>query len=85
MPRTLDIYLMLDLSSLISSQVRSEIARRRFLSEDGLRRVSKYYSITISSDANLVSLRNINEIDDGSEASMSELIATLNCQLVGAV
>ena len=41
--------------------------------------------IAIPSDTNLESLRNIEEIDEGSEASMSELIATLSCRLVGVV
>ena len=39
----------------------------------------------IPSDANLESLRNIDKIDDGSEASMSELIATLSFLVVGVV
>ena len=42
-------------------------------------------SIAISSTANLASLINIYEIDDGSEASMSKLMATLSCLLVGVV
>ena len=85
MPRTLDIYPMLDLPSIISRLVRSEIARIRFSFEEGLRLVSNDERIEILSDANLASLRNIDEIDDGSEASMSELIATLSCLLVGVV
>ena len=38
----------------------------------------------IPSDANLASLRNIDEIDDRSEASISELMATLICLFVGS-
>ena len=53
--------------------------------EEGLRRVSKDDSITILSDSNLASLRNIDEINDGSEASMSNLMVTLSCLFVGVV
>ena len=76
---------MLELPSLISRQVRSEIARKRFSLEEGLRRVSNDESIAILSDANLAPLRNIDEINEGREASMSEQIATLSCQLIGVV
>ena len=41
--------------------------------------------MAIPSDANLVSFRNIKEIDEGSKAIMLELIATLSCRLVGVV
>ena len=41
--------------------------------------MSNEESISIPSDVNLASFRNIKEIDEGSEASMSELIATLSC------
>ena len=41
--------------------------------------------IAIPSDANLASFRNIEEIDDRSKDSMSELIATLSCRLAGVV
>ena len=41
--------------------------------------------IVIPSDVNLASFRNIDEIDDGSEASMSNLMATLSCLVVGVV
>ena len=37
------------------------------------------------SDTNLASLSNIDEIDEGNEASMSELILTLIFWLVGVV
>ena len=47
--------------------------------------MSNEESIAIPSDANLASFRNIEEIDEGSEASMSELITTLSCWLVGVV
>ena len=42
-------------------------------------------SITIPSEANLASFRNIDEIDDRSKASMSELMATLSCLFIGVV
>ena len=45
----------------------------------------KDYSIAILSDANILSLRNIDEINDGSKASMSEMMATLSCMVVGVV
>ena len=41
--------------------------------------------ILIPSDVNLASFRNIKEINEGSEARRSELIATLSCMLVGMV
>ena len=41
--------------------------------------------IAILYDANITSFRNIEEIYEGSEASMSELIATLSFNLVGVV
>ena len=41
--------------------------------------------IATPSDANLTSLKNIDEINDGSEASMSKLMATLSCLFVGVV
>ena len=41
--------------------------------------------IVIPSDENIASFRNIKEIDEGSKASMYELIATLSCRLVGVV
>ena len=58
---------------------------RRFSLEDVLRQVSNEESIEIPSDVNIASLRNIEEIYEGSKASMSELIATLSCRLVGVV
>ena len=39
----------------------------------------------ILSDVNLASFRKIEEIDEGSKSSMSELIATLRWRLVGVV
>ena len=42
-------------------------------------------SIAIPSDTNIALLRNINEIDDGSEASISKLMAKLSCLVVGVV
>ena len=45
----------------------------------------KDYSIAIPSDANIASLRNIDEINDGSEASMSELMAALSFLVVGVL
>ena len=47
--------------------------------------MSNEESIAIPSDENIAPFRNIDEINDGSEASMSELIATLSCQLVSVV
>ena len=41
--------------------------------------------MAIPSDANLVSFRNIKEINEGIKSSMSELIAALSCWLVGVV
>ena len=76
---------MLDLPNLNIRQVRSEISRRGFSLEEGLRWLSKDDSIAIPSDTNLESLKKINEIDDGSEASMSELITMLSCLFVGVV
>ena len=76
---------MLDSPNIISRRVRSEIARRRFSLEEGLKLVSNDESIEILSDANISSLRNINEIGEESEASMSKLIAMLSCRLVGVV
>ena len=76
---------MLDSPNLISRQVISVISRRRFSLETGLRRVIKDDSIAIQSDTNLASLRKIDEIDDGSESSMSGMMATLSCLFVGVV
>ena len=76
---------MLDSPNLISRQVRSVIVRIRFSLEEGLRRVIKDDSIAIPSDANLASLRNIDDIYEGSEAIMSELMATLSCLVVGVI
>ena len=42
-------------------------------------------SIAIPSDSNIASFRNIKEIDDGSKASISELIATLSCRFYDVV
>ena len=61
----------------ISRQVRSEIARRRFLLEEGLRRVSRYDNMGIPSEANPGSFRNIEDMARGKEERMWALIATL--------
>ena len=53
--------------------------------EEGLKRVINNDSIVIPSETNLALFRNINDIDDGSKASMSELMATLICLVVGAI
>ena len=76
---------MLHSPGIISRRVRSEIERGRFSLEEGLRSVSNEKINAILSDANIMSLRNIDEINDRREASMSELIATLSCWLVGVV
>ena len=41
--------------------------------------------IVIPFGENIAPFRNIKEIDEGSEAIMLELIATLSCRLVGVV
>ena len=76
---------MLDSPSHISRQVRSEIARIRFFFKEGLRLVSNKEIITIPSNANLASFRNIKEINEGSEANIYELVTKLSCMLVGVV
>ena len=53
--------------------------------EEGLRCVIKDDIIAILYDANLTTLRNIDEIDDVSEASMSKLMVTLSCLFLGVV
>ena len=82
---TLDIKLMIDSPSRISRQVRSEMARRRFSLEDGLRRVSNKESMAILSDTNLALLRNIKDTNEGSDANLLELIETLIHLLAGVV
>ena len=47
--------------------------------------MSNKESIAISYDNNISSFRNIEEVNDGSEASTSELIATLSFRLAGVV
>ena len=47
--------------------------------------MSSEESIVILSDVNLASFGNINETDEGREASMPELIATLSYWLVDVV
>ena len=42
-------------------------------------------SMAILSDENLLSLRNIDDTDEGSDASISERIAALRCRLAGVV
>ena len=61
------------------------MARRRFSPEEGLRGARTEESTAIPSDANTESLRNIKDTDEGSDASISELIATLRCLLAGVV
>ena len=41
--------------------------------------------IALPYDANLASFKNIEEIDDGSEASISDLIVTLSFRVSGVV
>ena len=47
--------------------------------------MSNKESMAIPSDANIASFRNIEEINYGSKASISELIATLSFRFVGVV
>ena len=54
------------------------MTRRRFLLEEGLRLVINKESIVIPSDVNLASLSNIEDIDNGSDARIWEIIATLS-------
>ena len=61
------------------------MSRRRFSLEEGLRQVINKENIAIPSDTNIVSLSNIEDIDDGSDASISELIATLSFRLADEV
>ena len=61
------------------------MARRRFSLEEGLRLVSNKESMAILSDANLASLRKIKDTDEGSDARISELIATPSCRLACVV
>ena len=79
------MYYMLNLPNLISRRVIAVIERRRFSLEEGLRRVIKDDSIVIPSNTNIAWFRNINAIDDLIEASMSKLMATLSCLVVGVV
>ena len=58
-PWTRDMYLILVSPNPILRGVRSEMARRRFSLEEGLRRVSKCEITEIPSEENLVSLSNI--------------------------
>ena len=76
---------MLEFPSRISRRVRSKIASRGVFLEEGIRSFCNKESIAIPSDANLSSFRIIEEINDGSEARISELIATLSCRLAGVV
>ena len=59
--------------------------RRRLFLEGGLRLVSNKEIIATSSDANLVSFRNIKDIYQINNASISELIKILSCRLAGVV
>ena len=47
--------------------------------------MSNKESIAIPFDKNIAPFSKIEEIDEGSEASMSEMIVTLSCRLVGVV
>ena len=76
---------MIDLPSRISRKMWSEILRKMFLLEEGLRLVSNNKKIVIPYDVNLESFRNIEDIDDGSEARILEIIAALSCRIAGMV
>ena len=76
---------MLEFLSRISRRVRSKIASRGVFLGEGIRSFCNKESIAIPSDANLSSFRIIEEINDGSEARISELIATRSFRITGMV